>query len=62
MWKVTINRDKCSDCGECVDACPGEVYGRGEQNSVEVLRPEECHGCHTCEAVCPHEACSVEEE
>ncbi|MHB8808658.1 MAG: ATP-binding protein [Desulfobulbaceae bacterium] len=61
MWKVTIDREKCTDCGECLDACPSEIYER-ISGRIEVAHPEECHGCHTCESVCPHEACSVEEQ
>ncbi|MHB8789853.1 MAG: ATP-binding protein [Desulfobulbaceae bacterium] len=61
MWKVTINREKCTDCGECLDSCPGAVYDRID-GKVVVTQPDECHGCHTCESVCPKEACFVEEE
>jgi NAD-dependent dihydropyrimidine dehydrogenase PreA subunit len=61
MWKITINRDKCTDCGECLASCPGEVYER-IGGKIEVAHPDECHGCHTCEAVCPEEACAVEEQ
>jgi len=61
MWKVTIDRDKCTDCGECLDSCPGEVYEEVDGKVVPVNQ-DECHGCHTCEAVCPEEACFVEEE
>ena len=60
MWQVTIDRTRCTDCGECADSCPGEVYGR-VGGKIEVVRPEECHGCHTCESVCPEQACLVEE-
>ena len=61
MWRVTIDRVRCTDCGECRDSCPGEVYGWVD-GGIEVVRPEECHGCHTCEAVCPEQTCLVEEQ
>ena len=49
-----VNRDACSLCGECVDACQfnalailgGEVRGFAEL----------CHGCGSCTLICPEEA------
>jgi NAD-dependent dihydropyrimidine dehydrogenase PreA subunit len=26
MWKVTVDKDKCTGDGECVDVCPVDVY------------------------------------
>ena len=61
MWKVTIDSDKCTDCGECMDSCHGDVYKKIDGQIVPVDQ-DECHGCHTCEAVCDQDACVVEEE
>ncbi len=61
MWKVQVDREKCTGCGECVDSCPGEVYDLVDGKAVPA-RPDECHGCHTCEAVCDQDACRVEDE
>ena len=61
MWKVIIDSDKCTDCGECMDSCPGDVYDKVD-GKVVVVNQDECHGCHTCEAVCDEGACFVEEE
>ena len=61
MWKITVDDDKCTGCGECVDSCPGEVYELKDGKAVPV-DVDECHGCHTCEAVCDEEACHIEEE
>jgi NAD-dependent dihydropyrimidine dehydrogenase PreA subunit len=26
MWKVTVDKDKCTGDGECADVCPVDVY------------------------------------
>lgn len=59
MWKVSIDRNKCTNCGECVESCPGKVYDM-LKGKIEVINEDECHGCHTCEATCPKEACFIE--
>lgn len=61
MWKVQVDTEKCTGCGECVDSCPGEVYDLIDDKAV-VVNVDECHGCHTCEAMCDEDACQVEEE
>jgi len=60
MWTVAIDRQKCSDCGACLESCPGEVYAMVD-GRITPLHHDECHGCHTCESVCSEEACSVAE-
>jgi ferredoxin len=30
---ITINTDKCDGCGKCVAACPGKVFGVGEDEN-----------------------------
>jgi NAD-dependent dihydropyrimidine dehydrogenase PreA subunit len=44
-----------------MDSCPGDVYEE-VNGRIIAAHQEECHGCHTCEAVCPEDACSIEEE
>lgn len=61
MWDITVDKGKCTGCGECVEACPGEVYelvgGKAEPVNID-----ECHGCHTCEAVCTAEAITIHDQ
>ncbi len=61
MWRVQVERDKCTGCGDCVESCPGEVYELRE-GKAEPVRADDCHGCHTCEAICPAEALHIEED
>jgi len=51
--RIDINH--CTDCGECVDACPGQVFTKDEEG-VRVILPEECIECRACEDVCPVDA------
>ena len=59
-WNVTVDTDKCTGCGECVDVCPVEVYEIQDGKSV-VVNEEECLGCESCVEVCESNAITVEE-
>jgi NAD-dependent dihydropyrimidine dehydrogenase PreA subunit len=55
-----VDIEKCVGCGECVDACPVDVYELQDEKSVPV-NEDECLGCETCIDVCEHEAITVTE-
>lgn len=59
-WTVSVDPDKCTACGECVDVCPVEVYEIQDGKSVPV-REDECLGCQSCVEVCESNAIIVEE-
>jgi len=59
-WNVTVDADKCTGCGECVDVCPVEVYEMQDGKSAPV-NAEECLGCDSCVEVCEAGAITVEE-
>ncbi len=60
-WFITIDKVKCTACGECVESCPGDVFEIIDACSHPV-RLDDCHGCHTCEEVCEVDAVTVKEE
>lgn len=60
MWQITIEKEKCNGCGECVDGCPGDVYELVE-NKATPVNSDECHGCFTCVELCEEEAITVED-
>ena len=59
-WTVTIDADKCTGCGECVDVCPVEVFELQDGKSAAV-NEEECLGCESCVEVCEPSCLTVEE-
>jgi NAD-dependent dihydropyrimidine dehydrogenase PreA subunit len=60
MFRPTVDQEKCTGCGECVDICPTEVFELIDEKSVPV-NEEECLGCDSCIEVCEQEAITVEE-
>ena len=61
MAKITVDLEKCTGCGTCVDVCPVGVFELREGKS-EVVNPDECVVCLACVTQCPEEAITVEEE
>ena len=60
-WKIepiisTVDPDKCTSCGVCVNACP---YGaiKHEKSCPANIITASCHGCGTCVAECP--SCAI---
>ncbi len=61
MWKVHVEKEKCSGCSECVDNCPGEVYELRESKATPT-NIDACHGCFTCIDLCDEKAITVEDD
>jgi electron transfer flavoprotein alpha subunit len=55
---LLIDKEKCTGCGECVDACPFEALEVIEEKACV---NESCTLCGTCVDVCPFEAISLDE-
>jgi NAD-dependent dihydropyrimidine dehydrogenase PreA subunit len=60
MFEVTVDKDKCTGCEECVAACPAQVFVL-EDGKSEPAEADECLGCETCVEVCPEGAITVNE-
>lgn len=52
---VTINIDKCTGCGQCVDSCPFSCI---ELRDNKALISAYCNDCNACLSICPEGAIS----
>ncbi|HEX3045241.1 MAG TPA: 4Fe-4S binding protein [Bacillota bacterium] len=58
-WFPTIDQEKCTECGTCVQFCSHGTYARDENNRPTVKNPYNCVvGCSNCKGQCPVEAIS----
>jgi ferredoxin len=54
VGRVTIDRETCSECGECATICPTETLKRaGETVTIHEDTPFGCIACGHCMMVCP---------
>ncbi len=49
-----VDKNRCTDCGACVKACPTGNIARDEKGRL--IRGRNCILCLACESVCPGEA------
>ncbi len=65
MYVITIDKDKCEACGDCVDTCPTELIALVEENGKQFAmftgNPDDCIGCMSCESACPEGSLTVTE-
>ena len=56
--RITIDLEKCIDCGACVSLCPTDALSMGgveEKNQLEFIE-DKCIGCLLCIDSCPRHA------
>ncbi len=58
--KAILDREKCVDCGLCVNYCRFDAIVE-EKDGVRIMETL-CEGCLLCSRICPHGAISIEEE
>lgn len=58
---LTLDRDRCIDCGACISICPQEVFVFDEDWRL-VVRGEKCVLCGRCIEICPQRALSQKGE
>ena len=53
---ITIDKEKCTACGTCVESCLVEALKLEDKATVDT---EECIDCGTCVDECPESAISL---
>src|SRR4030042_4335876 len=59
-FSVTVDKEKCKGCEECLEACTVQVFEIQDGKSVSVNSPE-CLGCQCCVEVWKEKAITVGE-
>ncbi len=59
-FEVTVDKEKCKGCEDCIEACTVNVFEIREGKSI-VFNAEACIGCESCVGVCKEKAITVEE-
>ena len=54
MSVPVVDVEKCTGCGECIDACPSEAIALNEDKAK--IDPNTCAECMACIDICPTEA------
>ncbi len=54
---AAVDREKCTGCETCVEACPLEAISM--QENIAVVDQQTCSDCGTCVGECPSEAISL---
>ena len=57
-FKVTVEREKCNGCEECLEACTVGMF-RVQSGKAVVIPAGECMGCESCVGVCEEDAITV---
>lgn len=55
-FTAIIDKDKCTECGKCIEICRFEAIGADYR-----VDPISCEGCAFCSFVCPVHAINMEE-
>jgi Fe-S-cluster-containing hydrogenase component 2 len=53
---VKVDKEKCTGCETCVEACPVEAIT--VENDLAIIDEESCIDCGACVDECPSEAIS----
>lgn len=49
---IKISKQTCTECGKCLDVCPGSLLYRDEAGKAYIRYPQDCWGCTSCLKEC----------
>lgn len=53
-WFPVLDRERCTDCKQCLNFCLFDVYAVDDEGHVQVRNPANCKNkCPACARVCP---------
>jgi NAD-dependent dihydropyrimidine dehydrogenase PreA subunit len=56
-WFPVLDRQRCTDCKQCLNFCLFDVYAVDDAGHVQVRNPQNCkNDCPACARVCPEAA------
>lgn len=56
MYKFEVNKEKCVNCGICVDVCKSAKVYKFDNGEVKAAFKDKCWECGQCIAACPKSA------
>ena len=62
MNTITINKDKCVQCGLCVSDCVSKCIGMNQDNQPYMINEKSCLKCQHCMMICPTGALSFNDK
>ena len=60
MTLISINNEKCKQCGLCAKDCPNEVLFQKDGGFPAAISPDNCIDCGHCIAICPSQVITHE--
>jgi NAD-dependent dihydropyrimidine dehydrogenase PreA subunit len=57
--RAHVDKQKCSGCGSCQDACPFDVAELDSEVNLARIDANACFGCGLCQRYCPENAISL---